>query len=88
MERVTEVYDGDSFATEVRQVRLAYVDTPEKHQQGYEEARSALTALIWLKPVDVRGVSTDIYGRTVAYVTVLDELGRTIDVNETMKQYE
>ena len=85
---VTEVRDGDSFATSSGEVRLADVDTPEKGALGYEAAKNALTDLIDGKLVDIMEVSTDTYGRTVAYVTVADGMGLPVDVNETMKQYE
>ena len=88
MELVIEVYDGDSFATDAQEVRLDGVDTPEEGQPGYTVAKNALTNLIWGKYVTVDDVTTDVYRRTVAQVTVSDGQGGIIDVNATMKQYE
>ena len=47
-ERVTEIFDGDTFLTSVRKkpVRLNDVNTPEKRQQGYQDAKKALEKLI------------------------------------------
>ena len=43
-EKVTKVTDGDSFLTDKRKnpVRLADVDTPEKRQLGYQNAKKYL----------------------------------------------
>ena len=40
-EKVTKVIDGDTFMTDKRKnpVRLANVDTPEKRQPGYQDAK-------------------------------------------------
>jgi len=48
-ERVTEVFDGDTFLTSVRKkpVRLNDVNTPEKRQQGYQDAKKALENANW-----------------------------------------
>ena len=88
MEKVTKVYDGDSFVTTEQHVRLADVNTPEAGQPGYDRAKNALTALIYDKFVNVHAVATGHYGRTIANVTVGDGKGGLIDVNATMKQYE
>ena len=47
-ERVTKVIDGDTFMTDKRKnpVRLANVDTPEKRQPGYMQAKNKLERLV------------------------------------------
>ena len=58
-EVVTKVIDGDTFETNIRKkpVRLANVDTPEKRQPGYQQAKKALEEEILgrHKEVDISG---------------------------------
>lgn len=84
-EIVTHVYDGDTFATNCRThpVRLARVDTPEKRQPGYNQAKAALERLILGEPVVVDTVARDKYARCVANVKVGSK-----SVNNAMKKYE
>jgi endonuclease YncB( thermonuclease family) len=84
-EKVTRVIDGDTFETNRRKkpVRLANVDTPEKREKGYQEAKKALKALIESEYVTVTKKAHDKYGRTVANV----RKGRK-SVNKHMKAYE
>ena len=71
-ERVTRVIDGDTFMTDKRKraVRLANVDTPEKGERGAVAATRRLAAMVAGKEVTVMPVARDVYGRTVAKVTV------------------
>ena len=81
-ERVTEVFDGDSFLTNIRKfpVRLRGVDTPEKREPGYQKAKQELTDLILNKNVTIETVARDKYNRPVAKVKV-----GTRSVNKVMK---
>lgn len=83
-EKVTRVIDGDTFETASRKhpVRLANVDTPEKRQPGYQEAKKALTDLIKGKAVSVETVATDKYKRSVAKVKISVK-----SVNAAMKKH-
>jgi endonuclease YncB( thermonuclease family) len=83
-EKVTKVVDGDTFYTASRKnpVRLAKVDTPEKGQQGYQKATSALNSLIKGQEVLIDTVARDTYGRSVANV----KLGRN-SVNKAMQKH-
>ena len=83
-EVVTKVIDGDTFETNIRKipVRLANVDTPEKRQAGYQQAKKALEKEILGKTVSVDTVARDVYGRAVAKV----KLGNT-SINKKMKKY-
>jgi len=84
-EKVTRVIDGDTFetASRKRSVRLVGVDTPEKGQSGYRQAKDALVRLIKGKTVIIDTKARDSYGRAVANV----KLGRR-SVNKAMKKYE
>jgi len=50
-------------------VRLAEVDAPEKAQSYGGRSKQNLSALCFRKSADVRPVSLDRYGRTIARVT-------------------
>ena len=83
-ETVTKVIDGDTFETDRRTnpVRLANVDTPEKGEKGYGDAKNALRKLIQGKEVSIDTKARDKYRRSVANVKV----GRE-SVNKKMKQH-
>ena len=84
-EKVTKVIDGDTFLTNRRKnpVRLANVDTPEKRQPGYQDAKKALSDMILGQEVTIDTKARDKYGRSVADV----ELGSR-SVNKRMKEFE
>ena len=84
-EKVTKVIDGDTFTTDKRKnpVRLADVDTPEKRQPGYQDAKQELQNLITGQEVSIETVARDKYGRSVANV----KLG-TKSVNQAMKKHQ
>jgi len=84
-ETVKKIIDGDTIETSVRKkpVRINGMDTPEKGQAGYAEAKNALEKLLKDEKVTVTPVATDIYGRTVAKV----KKGNTL-VPNLMKKYQ
>lgn len=84
-ERVTKILDGDTFETSSRKnpVRLANVDTPEKGEPGYQQAKDALERLIGGREVLIDTKARDNYGRSVANVKVGGK-----SVNAKMKDYE
>ena len=84
-EKVTKIIDGDTFLTDKRKnpVRLADVDTPEKRQPGYQDAKKALQNLIAGQEVTIDTVARDKYRRSVANV----KLG-TKSVNKAMKKHQ
>ncbi len=84
-EKVTKVIDGDTFLTNRRKhpVRLADVDTPEKRQSGYQDAKKALTDMIMGKDVTIYTQAKDKYKRTVAKVKVGNR-----SVSNAMKKYQ
>lgn len=73
--RVVSVKDGDSFematsAGERIEIRVAFIDAPERHQPWADRSREALVARIERRDVRVRQVDTDSYGRVVGEVSV------------------
>ena len=84
-EKVTKVIDGDTFLTSRRKyaVRLANVDTPEKRQPGYQQAKQSLEGLILNQEVSVTTVARDKHRRAVADVKI-----GTRSVNRAMKKYQ
>jgi endonuclease YncB( thermonuclease family) len=78
-ETVTKIVDGDTIETSVRKkpIRIEGIDTPEKGQRGYSEAKQDLGKLLKGEKVTVTPVATDEYGRTVAKV----KLGTTLVSN-------
>lgn len=64
------VIDGDTFQTsEGEKIRLLCVDTPEPGEEGYEEAKSYLSLLIFGKEISIERARIDDYNRTLAWVT-------------------
>ena len=84
-EKVTKVIDGDTFITDKRKhpVRLANVNTPEKGQPGYGEAKEALKNLIQGQEVAIDTKARDKYNRSVANVKIENK-----SVNKIMKKFE
>lgn len=77
---VMNVIDGDTFeyydeiSNSVLKVRLLCVDTPERGQEGYGEAKEYLESLILSKKVILKSSinDKDKYGRLLRYVYVKD----------------
>ncbi len=84
-EKVTKIIDGDTFLTDKRKnpVRLSGVDTPEKRQPGYQDAKKALQSLIGGQEVTIDTVARDKYRRSVAKVKV-----GVKSVNKAMKKHQ
>ena len=84
-EKVIKIIDGDTFMTDKRKnpIRLADVDTPEKRQPGYQDAKKELQNLILGQEVSIDTVARDKYSRSVANV----KLGPK-SVNKAMKKYQ
>ena len=84
-EKVTKVIDGDTFMTNKRKhpVRLANVDTPEKREKGYGQAKKALQNLIQGREVTIDTKARDRYSRSVANVKIGNK-----SVNKAMKNFE
>ncbi len=83
-EQVTEIIDGDTFLTSGRKhpIRLEGVDTPEKREPGYQQAKKKLEELIQDKKVMVDTVARDKFKRPVAKVKVGNR-----SVNKAMQKY-
>ncbi|MFM7064465.1 MAG: thermonuclease family protein [Actinomycetes bacterium] len=68
---VTYVVDGDTIDVDGRRVRFIGIDTPERGQCGYGEAKLRVAQLVKGKRVDivsVPGNTTDRYDRELGYV--------------------
>ena len=76
--KVVGVIDGDSITVlhngKGEQIRLWGIDCPEKGQDFGARAKEFTSALVFGKVVEVEPVTTDRYGRTVAFVRVGDTL--------------
>jgi endonuclease YncB( thermonuclease family) len=76
--KVVRVIDGDSITVlhdeRGEQIRLYGIDCPEKGQDFGNRAKQFTSNLVFSKVVDVSPVTTDRYGRTVAFVRVRDTL--------------
>jgi len=84
-EKVIKVIDGDTFLTDKRKnpVRLADVDTPEKRQPGYQDAKKELEKLILNQEISIDPVARDKYSRSVANVKVGNK-----SVNKAMQKHK
>ena len=67
--RVVAVVDGDTAVVSVdgasREIRLAGIDAPEYRQPWSRRAKRALTERVAGKPVRIKQIGVDRYGRTV-----------------------
>jgi endonuclease YncB( thermonuclease family) len=64
---VTRVVDGDTFESNEEKFRLVNINTPEKSEKGYEEAKNFLSK-IENTTIRIESLSTDKYGRTLVRV--------------------
>ena len=55
--------DGDTLRCDGERVRLARIDTPERHQPGFQEAKDAMRLLIDGQTVTCQVKTRDRYGR-------------------------
>lgn len=85
---VSRVIDGDTFEVyneqgNIETIRLLCVDTPEKNQTGYEEAKYYLETLILNKEVILIKSITDkdIYNRSLRYI-YLNDSGKLLFINK------
>ncbi len=85
---VTRIVDGDTFHTSQDTIRLADVNTPEKNEPGYSEAKSALSEMVLGKEVllDIDDVHrVDRYGtRLVCVVYVRHNATHLANVNKLL----
>ncbi len=74
---VVGISDGDTLTARCKtppasatiKVRLAEIDAPEKSQRFGQRSRRHLSDICLRKPAEIKPISTDSYGRTVAHVT-------------------
>ena len=84
-ETVNKVIDGDTLNTKSRKysLRLANLNTPEKGEKGYKEAKNALEELVLNKKIEIKPKARDSYGRIVAEIRVNGK-----SVNRAMKKFQ
>lgn len=69
---VNYVVDGDTLDVDGIRVRLQGIDTPERGECGFNEAKARVQQLVgWQSVVVINGGGdqTDRYGREIAYIT-------------------
>lgn len=72
---VSQVVDGDTIKdTNGNTYRLLGINTPEKQEPYYQEAKDYLKNLIEGKQVDIENHGKDKYSRTLAYIYFNNEL--------------
>ena len=72
---ITEIVDGDTAKTNETAIRLLGINSPEKGEEYYEEAKQFLKSKILNEKVELKFTSekTDLYGRTLAYIISEDK---------------
>jgi len=72
--QVSRIIDGDTIETSNGIIiRLIGINTPEKSQPFYQEAKTYLTQLIQNKTIQIETYGTDKYSRTLAYIFLDDK---------------
>lgn len=67
--QVTRIVDGDTLKTDDGQtLRLLGINTPEKNQPYYQEAKQFLVTLIQNKTIRIESHGTGKYSRTLSYI--------------------
>ena len=83
--QVIEITDSDTFVVnraykDINIIRLNGVDTPEKGELGYDEAKNFLASLILMKTVTIDAVSIGHFHRIIANVYI-----NNISINKMIK---
>ena len=76
-----KVIDGDTFYYNGKKYRISGIDTPEKGQYNYEQAKIRLETLLKYGNVEIKEVAKDKYGRSVVKLRVNGE-----DVSDILKR--
>jgi len=67
--QVTRIIDGDTLQTSTNQTfRLLGINTPEKNQPSYQEAKNYLTNLVQNQTIEIESKQQDKYQRTLAHI--------------------
>lgn len=86
---VTYIIDGDTFVLKNGgRIRILGVDTPEKGECGYEQAKARLSDLIMDKSVKLAEERLDWYGRKLALVYFKGRLINEILLKEGWGAYD
>jgi micrococcal nuclease len=72
--KVIQVTDGDTLKTNTPQtLRLLGINTPEKNQPFYQEAKDFLLGQVQNKTIQIESHGPDKYKRTLAYIFLEDQ---------------
>ena len=66
--QVLRCIDGDTFAINRTVYRLAYIDTPEEGEEGYEEASEFTCLYLKVGNLEMKEIGKDIYKRKLVEV--------------------
>ncbi|MFH0808092.1 MAG: thermonuclease family protein [archaeon] len=67
--QVTKIIDGDTLETnDTTKIRLLGINTPEKNQPLYQEAKDYLTTLTQNQTIQIESYGPDKYQRTLAHI--------------------
>ncbi len=67
---VSRVIDGDTIEAEEKKIRLVGINTPEKKEKCFEEAKEFLEELVLGKKIGLKGKEKDRYGRILGSICV------------------
>lgn len=90
----TKVVDGDTVDltidmgfrnTTEQRIRLSGIDTPERGEPGWAEARHFLELQLLDQPCYVKSYKTDVFGRWLGDLYIEHALNEFSSVNEAMK---
>lgn len=90
---VKHVVDGDSLDVNIdhgmrvnslNRLRLLGLDTPERGENGYLEAKSFVFEKVMDKDVIVKTYKSDVFGRYLAVVYYEDEMGEIHNLNQEL----
>lgn len=71
---VERVIDGDTVVVEGKSIRMLGINTPEKGEKYYAEAKNYTASLVMNKTINIERRGTDLYNRTLAYLFYNEEI--------------
>jgi len=70
---ITRVIDGDTIDSGIGKIRLLGINTPEKNELGYQQAKDYLSQFLG-KQIEAETKGKDKYGRKLAYIFYQNKL--------------
>ncbi|MEN7982130.1 MAG: thermonuclease family protein [Nanoarchaeota archaeon] len=71
--KIQRVIDGDTIKANNKSIRLLGINSPEKGEPYFNEAKEFLEKLILNKTIKLESTKQDLYGRTLAYLFLKNE---------------